>query len=447
MLNIQKFVESEANVIDKTLANHGIDAGVLRGGVSFITPTEIHYLLGIGKAERISRVRRVVPELRLGLCNWRQDAGLLVRLDGPPLSLIARRPDPVMLDYKSAPVRDLRKGMAMVGRSYGYKGATSQTLSLDNAGDCQVLIAGTTGSGKSTLQRVMLASLLSCTHPEDMEVLLVDLKNEDLQPFRSAPHVRSFSGDLSTAGDAIAYVYETLKARVIHNEGRRILVVLDELSLLNFGDRRVMEEWLPQIVSAGRSKRIHVWAATQHPLTSIVGSVIKANFPVRIVGQVTDATASNVALGVKGREAHLLPGPGAFLFRRNGKVRSMQAYNMDAAEVPAIVKEIVCQSSRHTISLLDKPAASENVGSALSPLVSRQTTTETDAETGLLPYSKPVSREAIRLCKLVYQTKGSKNRAIIALWPNRNKVKCKEWLDEALAFDLSTQKIVSHQIH
>jgi len=328
------------------------------------------------------------------------------------------------------------------------------------------LIAGTTGSGKSTLQRVMLASMLACTFPQDLEVLLVDLKNEDLIPFRAAPHVRAYAGDLDSAAQVLGYMFEELHKRIANNSGRRILAVLDEIALLNFGDARIMNEWLPQIVSMGRSKRIHVWAATQHPLASIVGSVLKANFPVRLVGKVTDATASNVATGIsgtgmKGRDAHLLPGAGAFLCVRDGRATSMQAYNMDADEAAALVQRIVRRDGAQALpSIVVKPAAvgkgktTQNgqnqavleAESQTVPQTATETIAQTDDETGqtgLLPYVKPATREAVRLCQLVYKTKGSKNQAITALWPNRNKVTCLAWLNEALSIDLCIQKVTA----
>lgn len=445
MSTIQEYAEREADVIDKVLADYKVCAGVLRGGVSFATPTDLHYVLGIGKAEKISSVRRALPELTLRLCDYRQDEKLIARIDEPPLALIVRRPDPKALHYKSAPVEELKPGMAILGRSYGYSGATSQILTLDNPGDCQTLIAGATGSGKSTLQRVMLASLLACTSPNDLEVLLVDMKNEDLLPFRNAPHVRGFAGDLDAAGNVLAYAFDQLQERIANNVGRRILVVIDELMLLNFGDNRIMGEWLPQIISVGRSKRIHIWAATQHPLASVVGSVVKANFTVRLVGKVANATASNVAAGVNGLEAHLLPGAGAFLTVRDGVSRLMQSYNMDADEAGAMVQRIARRDGAMALPSIDKPVSSGKAQNkpflAVSEQTDSQTADETDTQTGLLPYSKPATRDAIRLCQLVYRTKGSKNQAIATLWPNRNKVTCKEYLDYALAFDLKTQKV------
>lgn len=441
-MNIQEFAEQEADVIDATLREYSVCAGVLRNGVSFTTPTDLHYIIDVGRGERIANVKKMLPELTLKLCAHRRNEKLIARFDEPPLSLVVRRPDPKPLHYKSAPVGELKPGMAMLGRSYGYNGATSEVLTLDSPHDCQTLIAGATGSGKSTLQRVMLASLLASTTPNELEVFLLDMKNEDLLPFRNAPHVRAFAGDLDKASAVIAYAFSQLKKRIDTNAGRRILLVIDELMLLNFGDSRIMQEWIPQIISIGRSKRIHIWAATQHPLASIVGSVIKANFTVRLVGNVGNAAASNVATGISGYDAHLLPGAGSFLCVRKGAGRLMQAYDMSTDEAESVVRRIIQRDGGKALPSIDKPVSAGNEKNGTILPVSGQTADETDTQTGLLPYSKPVTREAIRLCQLVYQTKGSKNQAIATLWPNRNKVTCLSWLNEALAFDLKTQKVI-----
>jgi S-DNA-T family DNA segregation ATPase FtsK/SpoIIIE len=98
----------------------------------------------------------------------------------------------------------------------------------------------------------------------------------------------------------------------------RIIVLIDELAELVMGGGQTTVENLTRLVQRGREAGIHVVASTQHPSSAILTSVIRANFPLRLVGKVTSPQDARVASGHAGTEAHLLGGRGDFLAINGG---------------------------------------------------------------------------------------------------------------------------------
>ena len=173
-------------------------------------------------------------------------------------------------------------------------------------------MAGTTGSGKSTLMRMLLLSLAINTAPADLQMVLIDMKNSDLAALAALPHVARFAVVDAAAAAAIRHVESVLRQRIERQITEpKLLLAIDELRELARLPGIVAR--LGSIVSLGRSLGIHVVAATQHPKAGEIGSVVKANFPVRLIGQVVGARHAEAAADRPGTGAELLPGNGAFL--------------------------------------------------------------------------------------------------------------------------------------
>jgi S-DNA-T family DNA segregation ATPase FtsK/SpoIIIE len=123
-------------------------------------------------------------------------------------------------------------------------------------------------------------------------------------------------------------------------EGRsepRLVVVLDELAdLVQMGGRE-MEGLVTRLTQRGREAGIHVVACTQKPAASVIGSLVKSNFPVRLVGRVASPEDAKVAAGLAGTGAERLLGEGDFLLVALGQVTRLQAAYMGGGEVRALV--------------------------------------------------------------------------------------------------------------
>jgi DNA segregation ATPase FtsK/SpoIIIE-like protein len=118
----------------------------------------------------------------------------------------------------------------------------------------------------------------------------------------------------------------------------RHVVFIDELAevVRNPTAMKLIES----LLAMGRSLNINVVAATQHPLASVIGSLLKANFTARLVGRVLSNDAAKVAAGMPKLGAEYLPGKGSFLLVEGGRILRLQGYYLMAAEVAATVQAL-----------------------------------------------------------------------------------------------------------
>lgn len=221
---------------------------------------------------------------------------------------------------------------------------TPLLLRLDSPDVAHVLVAGTTGSGKTALLRTLLLSLAMHNHAGHLQMVLIDPKGRGLGALADLPHLWRRSG---VAQEPEA-VIETLTALVAEMERRdragvrlpRLVIGIDELAdLLQTGGREVAEA-LQRLTQRGREAGIHVIAATQRPAAALVGGAVKANFPVRLVGSVTSAEDARVAAGVSATGAERLLGRGDFLLVAKGEVLRFQAAYADSNAMNQIVANI-----------------------------------------------------------------------------------------------------------
>lgn len=333
MRDLAAQLRNEITIINQTLAAFGVDAGTKPAWTIVAGGSFVAYGLRTGATQRISDVQRLLPELseRLSAARRRPTP---VRLREMPLALEVAHPSPMPLDWRGAVLR-VGAGRMVAGRNYSL--TPTRDCVIDLAQRPHVLVAGTTGSGKSTVLRMMLASLAYNSDPATLRLVLVDRKNEDLVPFARLPHVDLAAWTAADAHKAVLSVAAELERRVQAGIGDwpRLVLVVDELAQLSNDSL----DLLSAVLAVGRSKRVHVIAATQHPTVRLIGD--KANYAVRLVGQVADAQTAALATGRKGSGAELLPGAGAFLLVDGATLDRLQAYNLHA-DVAAGLVEVVC---------------------------------------------------------------------------------------------------------
>jgi len=120
----------------------------------------------------------------------------------------------------------------------------------------------------------------------------------------------------------------------------RLVVAIDELAdLLQSGGKGVAEA-LTRLTQRGREAGIHVVAATQRPAATLVGGLVKANFPVRLVGSVVSPEDAKVAAGIGGTGAERLLGRGDFLLVAKGQVIRFQAAYAGGSELAGVVAQV-----------------------------------------------------------------------------------------------------------
>ena len=224
------------------------------------------------------------------------------------------------------------------------EGGAPLLLRLDSPDVAHVLVAGTTGSGKTALARTLLLSLAMYNHPGQLQLALIDPKGRGLGALAGLPHIWRAAGVAQEPAAAVAL----LAALVAEMERRdaaqrrlpRLVVAVDELAdLLQTGGKPVSEA-LTRLTQRGREAGIHVVAATQRPSAALVGGLMKANFPVRLVGSVVSPEDAKVASGVAGSAAERLLGRGDFLLVAKGQLIRFQAAYAADDELAAIVAQI-----------------------------------------------------------------------------------------------------------
>jgi S-DNA-T family DNA segregation ATPase FtsK/SpoIIIE len=119
-----------------------------------------------------------------------------------------------------------------------------------------------------------------------------------------------------------------------------VVVVIDELADLLMVGGKDVQRALTRLTQRGREAGIHVIAATQKPTTAVLGPLVKANFPVRLVGRVTSVEDARTATGWSGTGAERLMGRGDFLAVAEGRVIRFQAAHVSPAEIQEVVRRL-----------------------------------------------------------------------------------------------------------
>lgn len=199
-----------------------------------------------------------------------------------------------------------------------------------------VLIAGTTGSGKTALLRTMGAGLVGGHGPRDWGLVLVDPKGRGLRPLAGYPHVvgQALGGSVEEGVALLGWVVAEMERRDREEIARpRLGVLLDEVADLMLAGGKEVERLLARLTGRGREAGVHVVASTQKPSSAAVGSLAKANFPLRLVGRVLSVEEARVAAGVKGTGAERLLGRGDFVAVTGGRTVRFQVAYASAEEI------------------------------------------------------------------------------------------------------------------
>lgn len=231
----------------------------------------------------------------------------------------------------------------------------------DLKGMPHLLIAGTTGSGKTVCLHSLISSMLFNAYPHEVKFLLVDPKMVELAPFSQIPHLYAPIVTMAKeAPAALQWIVEEMETRygklaemgVRHiekfnekmEEGKNysekmpyIVVVIDELADLMAVASRKVEEMIMRLAQLSRAAGIHLVLATQRPSVDVVTGVIKANFPYRISFQVSSRVDSRTVLDSMG--ADKLLGKGDMLYLpAGGKPVRVQGPLVSEEEIERIVK-------------------------------------------------------------------------------------------------------------
>ncbi|HYK06801.1 MAG TPA: DNA translocase FtsK, partial [Gaiellaceae bacterium] len=229
-----------------------------------------------------------------------------------------------------------------------------------------ILIAGTTGSGKSGCINTLLTSILLRSTPDDVRMILIDPKRIELNYYESIPHLltpvvsspKEASAVLTNVVAEMERRYERLsvvRARNLPEANRAfrargedtlpyLLVVIDELADLMMISPQAVEDAIIRLAQKSRAVGIHLVLATQRPSVDVITGMIKANVPSRIAFAVSSQTDSRVILDGSGAESLL--GQGDMLFKPLGtsRLQRVQGAYVSEEEVSLVVEQ--CRHQR-----------------------------------------------------------------------------------------------------
>jgi S-DNA-T family DNA segregation ATPase FtsK/SpoIIIE len=327
-------LEYQTDQIEAVLASHKAPVRVTGGRV---LPQLVQFDLAPGQGVSVRQVQRHSEEvaLALGVPSAR------VARQGGNLFLQVPRPSP-----KPVRLMELQRHMSRVPLHTAILGMDETgaplLLRLPSPEVAHVLIAGTTGSGKTVLVRSMVLSLAMNNRPHQLQMVLMGPKRHGFDPLRGLPHLlRPIVTNATEALVLLADLVREMERRdTVGNPCPRVVVVIDELADLALVGGKTMERFLTRLAQRGREAGIHIVACTQKPTAAIVGSLVKANFPARLVGAVVSPEDAKVAAGVSGTGAERLSGRGDFLLVARGEMIRFQAAYLSSAEMGRVVGKL-----------------------------------------------------------------------------------------------------------
>ena len=234
------------------------------------------------------------------------------------------------IDFKK---RDIKLPIAL-GKSISGKPIVGDLASMPH-----LLIAGTTGSGKSVCINTIILSLLYRHTPDKCKFILIDPKMLELSTYEGIPHLLCpVITEAKKAASVLGWVVKEMESRyrLMTKEGVRnidsynikhklpmpyIVVVVDEMSDLMLVAGKEIENYIQKLSQMARAAGIHIIMATQRPSVDVITGTIKANFPTRISFQVTSKIDSRTILGEQGAEQLLGKGDMLYMSSANRIVR------------------------------------------------------------------------------------------------------------------------------
>ncbi len=247
------------------------------------------------------------------------------------------------------------------------KSISGQPIIADLTSMPHLLIAGTTGSGKSVCINTIIMSLLYKHSPEICKFILIDPKMLELSSYEGIPHLlTSVITDAKKATSALSWTVKEMENRykLMSSEGVRsidgynqkhklkmpyIVVVVDEMADLMLVAGKEVENYVQKLSAMARAAGIHIIMATQRPSVDVITGTIKANFPTRISFQVSSKIDSKTILGEQGAEQLLGKGDMLFMSSAN-KIFRIHGPYISEREIEKITSFLRNQGSPNYIN-------------------------------------------------------------------------------------------------
>ena len=366
---MKKKLEFMADRIEAVLSLHKVPARVTGGTV---TPRWIRFQVLPAIGAKISKIKNLSEELAAALdapnCRVsRRGAAVAVEVprdDPQPVRLLplydqlTENNEERRIETRDSPSSPIPPTTAILGLA---EDGAPLLIRLPSPDVAHILVAGTTGSGKTVLLQAMILSLAMSNSPpsngrgeRELSLMLIDPKGHAFGLFEGLPHLaRPVIREAEEASEALSSLVYLMKKRGSGNgnssraKGQpHVVVVIDELAELVSGNLRHVVKALKTLTHAGHELGIHIVAATdkaevfagfQHNDDTLLTNIIEeCNFPVRLVGRM-DADGARAVTGWSGIGAERLMGRGDFLAVAEGRVIRFQVAHVSPDEIQKVV--------------------------------------------------------------------------------------------------------------
>ena len=348
-------VKKNAEVIEKTLDSFGIQARVaeVNGG-----PAVTQYALEISAGTKISKIANLQHDIALALATPTGTVRIEAPIPGKSLVGIEvpnRSLEIVGLKHVLAS-DEMRKHKSKLAVALG-RDTASKPIIVDLDKMPHVLIAGTTGSGKSILLNAFINSLLFRNSPDELKIIMIDPKRVELTNYNGIPHLltpvitepEKILSSLKWAMAEMERRYKLFQSVGVRNitgynemSGFQalpyIIIVVDELADLMMFAPVEIEDAITRIAQLARATGIHLVVATQRPSVDVITGLIKANIPCRIAFNVSSMIDSRVILDGPGAEKLLGRGDMLFLPPDASKPIRIQGVFVQDSEINNLIK-------------------------------------------------------------------------------------------------------------
>lgn len=361
-------VEKTGRQLEHALAEHGVETRLI--GV-VVGPTVSRFELELGPGVKVNRVTSLHKDIAYAMAT-------------PDVRILAPIPGKQAIGVE---VPNVRRQMITVGDLLVSEEAakathplevslgrdiTGKTVMANLAKMPHLLVAGQTGSGKSSCINSMLTSIMMRSTPDEVRLILVDPKRVELTQYERLPHLLTeVVTDPKKAANALAWGVREMERRydLLSDVGVRdiagynsavddgkfdpvmgpdgemhereklsfIVIILDELADLMMVAARDVEESICRIAQKARAVGIHLVIATQRPSTNVITGLIKANVPARLAFAVSSLTDSRVVLDQQGAERLVGRGDGLLLDGSTSTPARFQGAWVTEEEVSALV--------------------------------------------------------------------------------------------------------------
>lgn len=366
-------IKKNSQIIEQTLQSFGITAKVIDVKVG---PTVTQYAVNIALGTKVAKIANLKNDLALALAT-RGDIRIEAPIPGTSyVGIEFANPISVVVQ-----IRELMEHLVPLHKSLGLgvvigKAIDGSAVTTDIQKAPHVLVAGTTGSGKSVLTNTFITSLLMTRTPDEVRFILVDPKQVEFSDYNGIPHLLTpVIVDIDQVLNALKWAVAEMDRRyTIFRQARvrnligynqlmgfsalpYIVIVIDEMADLMLSLGRDLETQIVKLAQKARATGIHLILATQRPSVDVITGLIKANIPTRVGLKVATQIDSRVILDSIGAESLLGKGDLLLVEPDKSKPQRVQAVWLSQGEVQKVVDYIKKQVGDSEIPYLEEVTA------------------------------------------------------------------------------------------